>query len=186
MTQYIQNDKYCNYLDYNLHPANKMLQKCVGDEDPQQACRYQMKTQMFNNSINGYIFSDRIMIDGTEGYHTNPDFYTQNIISEKVDELNGVEGFVSGSGAGEIQVEDNKCPESYLKCPVTGLCKQVCRNCRLPNGKSYYMNEKDPCFPNGVFNGYDNNGELMCTCGKKNEYCNDKKNIYTVGGILLV
>ena len=52
MTQYIQNDKYCNYLDYNLYPANKMLQKCIGDQDPQQACRYQMKTQMFNNSIN--------------------------------------------------------------------------------------------------------------------------------------
>ena len=37
MTQYIQNDKYCNYLDYNLYPANKMLQKCIGDQDPQQA-----------------------------------------------------------------------------------------------------------------------------------------------------
>ena len=175
MTQYIQNDKYCNYLDYNLYPANKMLQKCIGDQDPQQACRYQMKTQMFNNSINEHIFSDRALIDGTP---MNP--------SNKIDNSNDVEGFVSGSGAGEIQVEDNQCPESYLKCPVTGICKQICRNCRLPNGKSYDMNENDPCFPNGVFNGYDNNGELMCTCGKKNEYCNDKKNIYTVGGILLV
>jgi hypothetical protein len=155
-----------------------MLQNCVGDQDPQQACRYQMKTQMFNNSINEHIFSDRSLIDGTPINSINP--------SNKIDNSNGVEGFVSGSGSGEIQVEDNKCPESYFKCPITGICKQICHNCRLPNGKSYYMNEKDPCFPNGVFNGYDNNGELMCTCGKKKEYCNDKKNIYTVGGILLV
>jgi len=172
MTQYISNDKYCNYLDFNKYPAERMLQNCIGSEE--NNCGYQINTQMFNTTIDQRTFSDRSLIEGTASK-------SHRDISKDV-----VEGFVSGSGPGVSQIPTGECPESYKKCDQTGLCKQVCRNCKLSTGKSLSMNEHDPCFPNGVFNGYDNNGELICSCGKNNEYCNDKKNIYTVGGILLL
>ena len=175
MTEYISNDKYCNYLDFNKYPAERMLQNCIGSED--QKCGYQTYSQMFNTSIDRRNFSDRSLIEGTIS-NTR-----ENILK---DVPGVVEGFVSENGPGVSQVPNGECPESYKKCDKTGLCKQVCRNCRLSTGKSLSMNQHDPCFPNGIFNGYDNNGGLMCTCGKNNEYCNDKKNIYTVAGMLLL
>ena len=39
--------------------------------------------------------------------------------------------------------------------------------------KSKEFNEGDPCFPDGVYNGIDNQGNTMCTCGSKGQYCND-------------
>jgi hypothetical protein len=173
MTEYIQNDKKCNYLDFGKYPSNKMLNNCIFEEN-KQPCTYQINTQMFNTNIENRIFSDRGLVDG--------DYIKENYVENKINK--SIEGFVSGPGPGELQVEGSKCPETYVRCPVTGLCVQACRNCKLPTGKSLYMNEYDKCFPNGVFNGYDNNGNLKCTCGKDNEYCSDKKNIFTVDGIL--
>ena len=38
------------------------------------------------------------------------------------------------------------------------------------NMKSQEFNESDPCFPNGVFDGYTNSGDIKCTCGLNNKY----------------
>lgn len=173
MTEYIKNDKYCNYLDFGKYQSNRMLNNCVSEAND-IPCTYQINTQMFNTSINNRIFTDRGLIEG--GNKIN--------VEQKRD--TSIEGFISGPGPGEFQVEEGKCPETYMKCPITGLCIQVCKNCKLPTNKSSHMNEYDKCFPNGVFDGYDNDGNLKCTCGNNNEYCQDKKNIYTVEGSLLV
>ena len=37
--------------------------------------------------------------------------------------------------------------------------------------KSQIFNEADPCFPNGVYDGVDNDGNTQCTCGPTNTYC---------------
>lgn len=121
-------------------------------------------------------FKDLNMIEGnsgTEGY--------QNFID-------GGDTFITDTGLGKIQLQDGKCPDGYAKCPVTGRCIQKCIGCVYrDNMKSREFNEADPCFPDGVYNGIDNYGNIKCTCGKDNRYCSDEftKNIFTADGMLV-
>jgi hypothetical protein len=84
-----------------------------------------------------------------------------------------IEGFTN---LGESYVEPGSCPDGYYYCDVAQKCIQVCQNCKF-NEKKYHkskeFNERDPCFPDGVYNGIDNQGNTMCTCGSKGQYCND-------------
>ena len=91
---------------------------------------------------------------------------------------------------GEFTIMAGECPESYLK-DAYGGCTKVCKNCKVNNGgKSFDFNEFDPCFPNGVYDGIDNYGNIQCTCGKNNQYCPDKKNglydMFTTDGIMIL
>ena len=54
--------------------------------------------------------------------------------------------------------------------------------------KSREFNEADPCFPEGVYNGITNEGDIKCTCGKDNKYCSNEftKNIFTADGMMMV
>lgn len=83
------------------------------------------------------------------------------------------EGFTN---LGESYVEPGVCPDGYYFCPSKQKCVQVCQNCKF-NEKKYYkskeFNEGDSCFPNGVYNGIDNQGITQCTCGSRGQYCND-------------
>ena len=65
------------------------------------------------------------------------------------------------------------------------------KNCKVNNGgKSSELNEFDPCFPNGVYDGIDNYGNTQCTCGKNNQYCPDKKislyDMFTADGLMVL
>jgi hypothetical protein len=40
--------------------------------------------------------------------------------------------------------------------------------------KSQEFNEYDKCFPNGVYNGVDRDGNTKCTCGAKNQHCSNE------------
>jgi hypothetical protein len=83
------------------------------------------------------------------------------------------EGFTN---LGESYDEPGVCPDGYFFCPLKQKCVQVCQNCKF-NEKKYFkskeFNEGDPCFPNGVYNGIDNQGITQCTCGSWGQYCND-------------
>ena len=37
-----------------------------------------------------------------------------------------------------------------------------------------FLNLFDKCFPNGVYDGINSEGNLKCTCGKNNQYCSEK------------
>ena len=54
--------------------------------------------------------------------------------------------------------------------------------------KSLEFNEKDPCFPEGTYNGITNEGYIKCTCGNNNKYCSDEfiKNIFTTDGLMMI
>jgi len=39
--------------------------------------------------------------------------------------------------------------------------------------KSQEFNEFDKCFPNGVYDGIDKDGNIKCNCGKENKYCSN-------------
>ena len=121
-----------------------------------------------------------------------------NIPSQTKESNNGIEGyknftdssntFLTDTGLGTIQLQDGKCPDGYGKCPVTGRCIQKCIGCVYrDNMKSREFNEADPCFPEGVYDGVDNYGNIKCTCGKDNRYCSDSftQNIFTADGMMM-
>lgn len=122
-----------------------------------------------------------------------------NIPSQTKESNNGIEGFkdfsdwentfITDTGLGEIQLQDGKCPDGYAKCPITGKCIQKCIGCVYrDNMKSREFNEADPCFPEGVYDGIDNYGNIKCTCGKDNRYCSDSfmENIFTADGMMMM
>lgn len=129
---------------------------------------------------------------------------SKQVINKKMDLMNrkednnGIEGFkdfsdwentfITDTGLGEIQLRDGKCPDGYAKCPITGRCIQKCIGCVYrDNMKSREFNEADPCFPEGVYNGIDNYGNIKCTCGRDNRYCSDKftNSIFTADGMMM-
>ena len=53
--------------------------------------------------------------------------------------------------------------------------------------KSQEFNEADPCFPEGVYNGITNEGDIKCSCGLNDKYCSEKfVNQYTTDGMLFL
>ena len=154
----------CKYLDAETQPASDMLRSCIGKETEKLA-----PCHKFNHKLHMRVF-DRPQ----EG-----NYFTQNneIREELKDPHNVmVEGYANYD-PGEFTIMAGECPESYQKNTYGG-CTKVCKNCKVPDGKSSEFNEFDPCFPNGVYNGLDESGNLKCTCGEKNQYCSDNKNMY--------
>lgn len=125
---------------------------------------------------------------------------TQNINTpSQVKDINKKEGyqnyismdniFPTDTGLGQLQLKKGECPVGYGKCPVTGRCIQQCIGCVYKDRmKSREFNEADPCFPEGVYDGIDNYGNIKCTCGKDNRYCSDEftQNIFTADGMMMV
>ena len=167
----------CKYLNAETQPASDMLRSCIGKSSEQIA-----PCHKFNHKLHMRVL-DRPQ-DNT--------YFTQN--TEKKEELKGphkalVEGFANYD-PGEFTIMAGECPESYLK-DAYGGCTKVCKNCKVNNGgKSFEFNEFDPCFPNGVYDGIDNYGNIQCTCGKNNQYCPDKKislyDMFTTDGIMVL
>jgi hypothetical protein len=96
--------------------------------------------------------------------------------------------FITDNGLGESSIPRGECPEGYTRCPISGKCIQTCISCVYrDNMKSREFNEADPCFPNGVYNGIDNNGDIKCTCGRDNKYCSDDftKKMFTTDGMMI-
>ena len=209
----IDEQQKCFYLDSSFQPASDMLRKCVGDktspyrfncgdnplrqelpEDVKETARmndisiqrgfsyYNVENHNVNNftdkpviknSVNNKI-TNQLSNFGSGGYEgfTNPD----NI-------------FITDNGPGKSSVPDGQCPEGYSRCSKTGKCIQKCIGCVYrDNMKSREFNEADPCFPNGVYNGITNEGDIKCTCGKDNKYCSDNfvKNIFTPDGMMIM
>ena len=169
-TQYIMKEKECFYLDLNKQPAHHMLRSCVSKESELEYPCSMNKPQ---------LMGDNLILERGSIEH--------NILSSNV-----TEGFATDNGPGESNVPMGQCPEGYKRCSISGKCIQVCVNCKYRDGyKSQYMNEFDPCFPEGIYNGRNNQGEILCTCGSKNQYCNyspeiqrKRTNLYTTDGSL--
>lgn len=152
MSKY-QNSLICEYLDSSKQNASDMLQLCVQDKTKGFDFNCKPPTTNINN-----IFQERDPItysqDMVEGFTNSPVFYTDN-------------------GPGESIIND-KCPESYRYCHKSKKCIQLCNDCKYDqHNKSKEFNEFDPCFPEGVYNGINNQGNINCTCGNNNEYCSD-------------
>ena len=197
----------CFYLDSELKPASDMLRVCVGDnrspyrfnceEDPmKQVLPEEVKeTARMNDisiqrgfasyNINNFNIKDNIKLNKDPKIIQNK----SNIFSTTEGYKNYKDKFITDNGLGESQIPPDKCPEGYGKCPITGRCIQKCLNCIYrDNMKSREFNESDPCFPEGVYNGITNEGDIKCTCGINNKYCSDEftKNIFTADGMMMM
>lgn len=169
---------HCDYLDAEVQPASMMLHRCV--QEPNQGSN----TCMFRNSMKENMM-DTLEIQrgherGIESDASRVLTYTRRGSRPPENTSSGIEGFanrnpfITDNGPGESLVPEGQCPDGYSKCANTGRCLQVCQGCKYrDNMKSQSFNEADPCFPNGVFDGYNNNGDIKCTCGYKNTYCPD-------------
>ena len=183
----------CDYLDANLQPARDMLLNCIGDpskgEDKWCKSSY---TKLYDPvAVSSENINIKRSISAGYGIDNNSDDKINNYNSaENGNEL--VEGFTSkmfitDNGPGKSNIPDDQCPQGYKWCNKTGACVQVCTACKYRERmKSQIFNEADPCFPDGVYDGVDNQGNLKCTCGLNNQYCSDNfiNDIFTTDGNL--
>ena len=160
----------CDYLDLSKQGASDMLFNCVQDRSK------------------GYDLNCRSDYVDTKQNQNNL------AIKRGIEQgFNGVEGFTSkifytDNGPGESTIKEGQCPDGYSYCSISKKCVQVCMGCKYrDNMKSQEFNEADPCFPNGVYNGVTNEGNIKCTCGLNDKYCPDKFiNQYTTDGTLFL
>lgn len=183
----------CNYLDANLQPSKDMLLNCIGNPSlgEDKGCKSDY-TKLYDNIA---INSENIAIK--RGVSAGYGLTSERIVAayDSSDNTNGpIEGFTSkmfitDNGPGESTVPKNQCPEGYKWCNKTRACVQVCIGCKYrENMKSQIFNEADHCFPEGVYDGVDNQGYLKCTCGLNNQYCSDDfiSDIFTADGNFLL
>ena len=163
-------DYNCSYINPETESVRSMMKPCNdGKTNFQWECE---QRRILDNSILAWTLERP---DGTniQGILPHSQMQDNAKVTKKVVNTDLKEGFTN---LGESYVEPGVCPDGYFFCPLKQKCVQVCQNCKF-NEKKYYkskeFNEGDPCFPNGVYNGIDNQGITQCTCGNRGQYCND-------------
>ena len=175
----IQKLNQCNYLDLNSQNASDMNLNCTKNPsmgyDKYCSSQFKFYDPVAQNNENLNIIRG---VDAGYGIQNYNNVSTEKI--KNVNESSGIEGFTgkifyTDNGLGESNVPPGQCPEGYKRSEFDNSCVQVCTNCKYnDNMKSQEFNEFDSCFPNGVYDGFDKNGNKKCTCGKDNKYCSDK------------
>jgi len=166
----------CLYLNGENTNASAMLKKCINGGDALAwpcSGRIDIDKDILSHT------TERPSGDNIGGklYHSLDDVPTENGPGDvELFNNDNVEGFTN---MGASHVIPGECADGYYRCPKTGKCIQVCLNCKYNQktyGKSKEFNEADPCFPNGVYDGIDNNGQTKCSCGLNGQYCNEMFN----------
>tara|TARA_B100000900_G_scaffold286252_1_gene245389 strand:- start:93 stop:647 length:555 start_codon:yes stop_codon:yes gene_type:complete len=179
----------CNYINPNKQNAKDMNLNCVSDplkgEDKYCKSEYKLYDPIAQRSS---FLNIRRDIDA--GYSIKN--YTENS-SLKYSDINNsmIEGFtgkifITPDNTGERTLKKNKCPQGYTE--RNGICEQICMGCKYEdNMKSQEFNEFDNCFPQGVYDGRNNDGSINCTCGKNNQYCSEEflEPVFNMIGMLL-
>ena len=179
----------CNYLNANFQNSQEMLQNCVQDKSKGQEklCTSDYKKIHDNISFNSIFIN--IKRGMSAGYSINP-YSPDNNHYNLDDSENVIEGFTNYKETSfivpnPIEKKSTKCSEGYK---LSGnKCVQMCTDCKYKDGqKSFEFNEYDKCFPQGVYDGIDKQGEIKCNCGKNNQYCNDNllNQFYPASGIM--
>ena len=176
----------CNYLDANLQPAKDMLLNCIGDpskgEDKGCQSLYTklydpLATNLETIAIKRGVSAGYGIIRGESKEPKEPkETGTKNIFNsfDPSSSINGtVEGFTTDNGPGISVVPQGLCPQGYTWNGTN--CIQVCTGCRYRDRMKslVFPSIADQCFPEGVFDGIDNEGNTLCTCGTRHQYCSD-------------
>ena len=181
----------CNYINPNKQNAKDMNLNCVSNplkgEDKYCKSDYKLYDPIAQRS--GYLGMHR---DIDAGYSVTNYFDGSNNNYKDVHD-NKIEGFtgkifIAPDGPGKRKLKEGKCPIGHTN--RNGICEKICMGCKYEDGmKSQEFNEYDPCFPNGVYSGRNNDGSINCTCGDRNQYCpdnlNSNKDLFNIIGLLL-
>ena len=200
---------YCEYVDLSLRPAEDMLYKCV--QEPQKGYDFYCAgdTSVADRKNTSYTDNSGILRGyATSGQHDKYGPIQPDLSAPASDLMRNsqpgkqpikqpfqkggssfgqTEGFsnmfITDNGPGESKIKE-PCPQGYTRCPKTGRCFQVCVGCSYKdNMRSKEFNEADPCFPEGVYDGVDKYGNIICTCGSNNTYCSQAfTNQFTADG----
>jgi len=200
----------CEYLNSEYENSYNMLQPCVQDSSKGGGCNVHSK-QFKDNLMNSLAIQrdhekgieegsasalkERSLYDNQGQRHqtiSRQSHDHDNIISSNHHSVNmfgsheGFTNFYTDNGPGESTIQKGECPLGYQRCLKSGKCIQKCIGCKLKDQvKSHSFNTADPCFPEGVFNGFTNDGYVKCTCGQDNQYCPDvNKPSYSTDGLL--
>ena len=174
----IEKMSQCNYLDLNSQNASDMNLNCTKNSsmgyDKYCSSQFKFYDPVAKNNENLNIIRGVDAGYGIQNYNNISTEKIKNINNSSIEVFTG-KIFYTDNGMGESNVPHDQCPEGYRRCEKTNKCIQVCTNCKYnDNMKSQEFNEYDTCFPNGVYDGLDKNGNIKCNCGKDNKYCSDK------------
>lgn len=183
----------CEYFDLSSNNSSEIL-NCNGKNICNNSKFYNLEkdTTRINNiylqrgrvdyNIDDYNIESSLSV--TQYNNDNNDNISLNLLNNK----EGYTNYIATDNGSGIYNLNKKCPDGY-SLDENGNCIQKCINCKYNDKdkyKSSYMNEYDPCFPDGVYNGRTNDGNIKCTCGNNNKYCSDKFiKKYTVDGMLI-
>jgi hypothetical protein len=181
----------CNYINPNVQNAQDMNLNCINNpsEGLDKYCLSEYK--LYDNIAQRSVFLDiKRGTDAGYGIVNKNEIQKKPQFNQSSDSIEGFTGqiFIGPDGPGKRTLTPGKCPQGYSWCNKSHACKQVCMGCKYEdNMKSQEFNESDPCFPQGVYDGRENDGTLRCTCGNKNQYCSDNfvSGIFNQIGLLL-
>lgn len=172
----------CAYMNAEKQNASIMMKPCINGTDPLiWPCveRETLDKDIFSftterpqgDNIQGTLPHSLQLDDQLQtGQTSSP----QKVANDQLFNNPNIEGFTN---MGESYVEPGDCPDGYYRCPTSGTCIQICVNCKFNErtyGQSKEFNEADPCFPDqGVYAGLDNDGNTLCTCGQRGQYCDN-------------
>lgn len=178
----------CDYLDAQMQPAQQMLHRCV--QDPSLGFELSCTDTETYLSEAGLSHPRAIRekpnlmntLSIQRGHEIGIEEASQTTLrkTQARTHVGTHEGFANApknvfftdNGLGASRVPEGQCPDGYTRCSQTGSCIQVCLGCKYRKTmKSQEFNEADPCFPNGVYDGLDSQGNVKCTCGANNTYC---------------
>ena len=182
----------CDYLDGNSQNAKDMLLNCISNKSSGEEGLCTSSFKLYDNIAFNSQYID-IKRGVSSGYGINPhesnstnrnqlDFGLVHGATEGFTNYSGINDYPTSPGPGETNIEE-RCPQGYSY--IDGKCVQVCAGCNYKdNMKSKEFNTYDKCFPNGVYDGIDKLGNRICSCGRDNKYCPQKKTnkLYHAGG----
>ena len=159
-TKYIT-DNNCEYLNAQTQTADNMLLKLVNADCQNNTNSIPTKSSMNPNGLE-------------KMYNTKS--------NKKVEGFTN--GGFSGNLSGESYVKKNVCPDGHT---FDGKgCRQICTHCTYRDNEpsSRSINEFDICEPHGMFNGFDENGNVKCL-SKNNEDTEYPVDFYSANATLV-
>lgn len=172
----IEENTLCDYIDPNKQNSDDMNLNCINNKSLGYN-RYCSSEFKFYDEVASSMEYLNVKRSIDSGFGIQNSYNTQKI--KDINKSLGIEGFTgkifyTDNGIGKSYIEPGKCPEGYTYCQNTNQCVQVCTNCKYQDEmKSFEFNESDKCFPNGVYDGVDKQGNIKCNCGVNNKYCSD-------------
>jgi len=114
--------------------------------------------------------------------YTNFNTPSNSTLDVTTAQIEGYANFPLSQGPGKSHIPEDSVPMGFAD--IDGKIRHVGGTYEAhKDGKIQAMSyinkyaeeniDADGCYPNGVYDGYDESGKVMCTCGEHGQYCSD-------------